>query len=128
MIKTIATRQAPEAVGPYAQAVQAGGFIFCSGQLGLDPAGGPLAADTAAQTRQALANLRAVLDAAGSGLDAVVKTTVFLTDLADFAAVNAVYAEAFGAHRPARACVQVAALPKGAKVEIEAVAVVRTGA
>ena len=126
MIKTIATRQAPEAVGPYAQAVQAGGLIFCSGQLGLDPAGGPLAADTAAQARQALANLRAVLDAAGSGLDAVAKTTVFLTDLADFAAVNAVYAEAFGAHRPARACVQVFALPKGAKVEIEAVAVVRT--
>ncbi|MBM4164881.1 MAG: reactive intermediate/imine deaminase [Lentisphaerae bacterium] len=128
MMMTIATREAPEAVGPYAQAIRADGWVFCSGQLGLDPAGGPLAADTVAQARQALANLRSVLDAAGSGLDAVVKTTVFLTDLADFAAVNAVYAEAFGAHRPARACVQVAALPKGAKVEIEAVARVRAGA
>lgn len=128
MMKTIATRLAPDAVGPYAQAIQAEGWVYCSGQLGLDPAGGPLAADTAAQARQALANLRAVLEAAGSGLDGVVKTTVFLTDLADFAAVNAVYAEAFGAHRPARACVQVAALPRGAKVEIEAVARVRAGA
>ncbi len=126
MITTVATRQAPDAVGPYSQAVRAGEWVYCSGQLGIDPVSGGLAPDTAAQARQALANLRAVLDAAGCGLDAVVKTTVFLTDLADFAAVNAVYAEAFGAHRPARACVQVAALPKGAKVEIEAVAVVRT--
>jgi len=123
MTTTVATRQAPDAVGPYAQALRAGGWVFCSGQLGLDPAGGPLPAETAAQARQALANLRAVLAAAGCGLESVVKTTVFLTDLADFAAVNAVYAEAFGAHRPARSCVQVSALPRGAKVEIEAVAV-----
>ena len=106
---------------------RANGFIVRD-SWGLIPSGGGLAPDTVAQARQALANLRAVLDAAGCGLDAVVKTTVFLTDLADFAAVNAVYAEAFGAHRPARACVQVAALPKGGKVEIEAVARVQAGA
>lgn len=123
MITTVVTRLAPEAIGPYAQATVAGGWVFCSGQLGFDPAGGPLAADTASQARQALANLRAVLEAAGSGMAAVAKATVFLTDLADFTAVNAVYAEAFGPHRPARVCVQVAALPKGAKVEIDAVAI-----
>lgn len=123
MITTVETTQAPAAIGPYAQAVTADGWVFCSGQLGLDPASGALAADTAGQARQALVNLRAVLASAGCTLADVVKTTVYLTDLADFAAVNAVYAEAFGSHRPARVCLQVAALPKGGTVEIDAIAV-----
>ena len=122
MITTVETARAPAAVGPYAQAVAVDGWVFCSGQLGLDPAGGPLAPDAAGQARQALANLRAVLAAAGCALEDVVKTTVYVTNLADFTAVNAVYAEAFGRHRPVRACVQVAALPRGGMVEIEAVA------
>ena len=121
-MKTIETKNAPAAVGPYAQAVKAHGWLFCSGQLGLDPASGNLAADVAAQARQALANLQAVIEAAGGTMAGVVKTTIFLTDMADFATVNAIYAEAFADHRPARACVQVAALPKGGKVEIEAIA------
>jgi len=122
MTTTVATRQAPDAVGPYAQALRAGGWVFCSGQLGLDPAGGPLPAETAAQARQALANLRAVLAAAGCGLESVVKTTVFLVDLADFAAMNEVYAMYFTKGFPARSTVGVTALPRGARVEIEAVA------
>ncbi|MDR1191396.1 MAG: RidA family protein [Verrucomicrobiales bacterium] len=115
---------APEAVGPYAQAVKAGGLIFASGQIPLNPADGELVgADVEAQTRRVLANLREVLAAGGVSLSAVVKTTVFLTDLADFAAMNKVYAEFFSAPFPARSTIQVAALPKGARVEIEAVAV-----
>ncbi len=127
MITAVETAQAPAAVGPYAQAVAVDGWVFCSGQLGLDAAGGPPAPGAAGQARQALANLRAVLAAAGCTLADVVKTTVYLTDLGDFAAVNAVYAEAFGRHRPARACVQVAALPKGGVVEIEVVARIGAG-
>jgi 2-iminobutanoate/2-iminopropanoate deaminase len=116
---------APEPVGPYNQAVAAGGLLFCSGQIALDPASGAMVGqgDVEAETRQVLANLQAVLAAAGCGPERVVRTTVFLTDLADFAAVNAIYAETFGAGvSPARACVQVAALPKGARVEIDAIA------
>jgi 2-iminobutanoate/2-iminopropanoate deaminase len=119
----ISTGGAPAAIGPYSQAVVAGGLVFVSGQIPLDPATGELVPGGAGdQAERALASLRAVLEAAGSGLHRVVKTTVFLTDLADFAAVNAVYAGFFPAEPPARATVQVAALPRGAAVEIEAVA------
>ena len=119
----IATDQAPAAIGPYAQAVGTGDLLFCSGQIALDPATGGMRGATAAeQARQVLANLSAVLRAGGSGMDGVLKTTVYLKDMADFAAVNAVYAEAFGDHRPARATVAVAGLPKDALVEIDAVA------
>ncbi len=113
-------------MGPYNQAVAAGGLLWCSGQIALDPATGLLVGDgdVEAETRQVLTNLQAVLAAAGVGPDQVVRTTVFLADLADFALVNALYGEVFGAGTsPARACVQVAALPKGARVEIDAVAV-----
>lgn len=117
------TSDAPEAIGPYSQAVAAGEWLFCSGQIALDPGTGALAgSDAAAQARRVLRNLAAVLEAGGSGLDRVVRTTIFLVDMADFAAVNEVYAEAFGCHRPARATVAVAALPKGARVEIDAIA------
>ncbi len=120
---TIKTSQAPEAIGPYAQAVVANGLVFCSGQIPLNPKSGTIeVAGAAEQTMQVLLNLRAVLEAAGSGLGKVLKTTVFLTDIGDFPAVNKVYAEMFGGHKPARSTVQVARLPKGAKVEIEAVA------
>ncbi len=119
----VATERAPRAVGPYSQAVAAGGLVFTAGQVGLEPATGELVAGgVAAETARALENLRAVLAAAGSGLERVVKTTVFLTDMADFAAMNEAYARVFGSHRPARSTVAVAALPRGARVEIEAVA------
>ena len=121
--EVIATPAAPAAIGPYSQAVKAGGWVFCSGQIPLDPATGEVVGtDVAAQTEQVLANLRAVLEAAGSGFDRVVKTTVYLTDMAEFAAVNEVYARHLGASAPARATVAVAALPKGVRVEIDAVA------
>ena len=121
----IRTSAAPEPVGPYEQAVQAGGMLFCSGQIALDPATGVLVGqgDVEAETRQVLSNLQAVLEAAGTGAERVVRTTVFLADLADFPRVNAIYAEFFsGRCAPSRACVQVAALPKGARVEIDAIA------
>jgi 2-iminobutanoate/2-iminopropanoate deaminase len=124
-IETVATSGAPRAIGPYSQALRAGGFLFTAGQVGFDPATGELVdGGTGEQTRQVLANIRAILEAGGSGLGQVVKTTVFLVDMADFAAMNEVYAEAFGTHRPARSTVAVAALPRGARVEIEAVATV----
>ena len=120
----ISTERAPQALGPYSQAIRANGFIFCSGQIPIDPAAGAVTATTAAdQARQAITNLQNVLAAAGSGLGKVVKTTVFLGDMNDFAAVNAVYAELFGDTKPARSCVQAARLPKDVKLEIEAVAV-----
>jgi reactive intermediate/imine deaminase len=125
-LEAIETTQAPAPVGPYNQAVRAGNLLFCSGQIALDPASGSLvgAGDVARETRQVLANLVAVLDAAGARPSQVVRTTVFLADLADFATVNGLYDEVFGAGvSPARACVQVAALPKGARVEIDAIAV-----
>ena len=125
-LEAIETAQAPDPVGPYNQAVRAGNLLFCSGQIALDPASGSLVGegDVALETRQVLANLVAVLDAAGARPSQVVRTTVFLADLADFATVNGLYAEVFGAGvSPARACVQVAALPKGARVEIDAIAV-----
>jgi DNA repair protein RecO len=121
--QTINTDQAPAAIGPYAQAVQTGEFLFTSGQIALDPAtGGFLAGEIEMETEQTLKNLAAILEAAGLTLENVVKTTVYLADLNHFARMNAVYEKAFGTNKPARACVQVAALPKGAKVEIDAVA------
>ncbi len=124
-MEVVKTAGAPEAIGPYAQAIVANGLVFCSGQIPLNPKSGVIeVAGAAEQTMQVLLNLRAVLEAAGSGLSQVVKTTVFLTDIGDFPTVNKVYAEFFGGHTPARSTVQVARLPRGAKVEIEAVACV----
>ena len=119
----IATRNAPGAIGPYSQGIKANGFVFASGQIGLDPATGEFVkGGIAEQSRQVLLNVKNVLEAAGSGLDKVVKTTVFLTDINDFAAMNAVYSEFFKTDCPSRSAVQVAALPKGALVEIEVIA------
>lgn len=121
----VRTDQAPPAVGPYSQAVRVGNFVFTAGQLGLIPGTRDFAGpDVESQTRQALENLRAILEAAGSSLRHVVKTTIFLQDLGEFARVNAVYGEFFPEEPPARSTVQVAALPLGARVEIEAIAVV----
>lgn len=123
--EVIATTKAPAAVGPYSQAIKANGFVFTAGQLGLDPAAGKLVeGDVVDQARQALKNLQAILEAAGSSLEHVVKVTVFLKDINDFKRVNEVYAQFFTANPPARSAVQVAALPLGGLVEIEAVAVV----
>ena len=122
-MKHIPTTTAPAALGPYSQAVDAGSTVYCSGQLGLDPATGALAEGVQAQTHQALKNLQAVLQEAGLTLDNVVKTTVFVQDLADFAAVNEIYGTYFHGGFPARSCVQIAALPKNALVEIECIAV-----
>ena len=123
--RVIATDLAPRAIGPYSQAVAAGGLIFCSGQIALDPVAGTLVGGTIAdETRRVLDNLRAVLAAAGVGLDAVVRTTVYLTSLSDFPVVNQVYAEFFPPPSPARSTVQVAALPRDGRVEIDAIALV----
>ena len=120
----VSTDGAPAAIGPYSQATKAGGLVWCSGQVALTPDGGDalLQQDVTTQARQCLSNLDAVLSEAGSSLDRVLRCTVYLLSMDDFAAVNAVYAEAFGEHRPARATVAVAGLPKGARVEIDAVA------
>ncbi len=123
MKQSINANNAPAAVGPYVHAVAAGELIFTSGQLGLIPESGQLPEGVEAQTHQALKNLSAVLEAAGSDFDHVVKTTVFLDDINDFGTVNAVYAEYFKGEVPARSCVEVAKLPKGGLVEIEAIAV-----
>ena len=124
MAKTIiATKNAPGAIGPYSQGIRANGFVFASGQIGLDPATGEFVkGGIVEQSRQALLNVKNVLEAAGSGLDKAVKTTVFLKDIKDFASMNAVYSEFFKTDCPARSAVQVAALPKGALVEIEVIA------
>ena len=119
----IKTSHAPEAIGPYSQAVSTGNLVFCSGQIPLDPETMELVGDTvAAQTKQVLKNLSEVLKAANSGLDKVLKTTVFLKDMNDFVEMNEVYAAAFADHKPARATVEVARLPKDVKVEIECIA------
>ena len=118
----IQTPDAPQAIGPYAQAVAVDGWLFTSGQIPLNAAGELVDGDVTVQTTQVLDNLHAVLTAAGGGFDKVVKTTVFLADMNDFAAMNAVYAARFGSHAPARSTVQVARLPRDVKVEIEVVA------
>ena len=121
-MKTVETKNAPAAIGPYAQAIVANGLIYTSGQIPIDPAAGVIeASDIVGQARQAIHNLAAVLEAAGSGLDRVVKTTCFLTDINDFALFNEIYAELFPG-KPARSCLEVSKLPKGALVEIEAIA------
>jgi len=123
MKKIFGTKEAPAAIGPYSQAVEAGGFVFCSGQIPLDPATGQLVdGDVAAQTERVMDNLRAVLAAARLGCEHVVRTTIYLVDLAEFPRVNEVYGKWFPVNPPARATVQVAALPRGARVEIDAVA------
>jgi len=123
MKRIVATRGAPAAIGPYSQAVEAGGFVFLSGQIPLDPATGAMVeGGVEAQAERVMENLGAVLAAAGLGFDAVVRTTVYLADLGDFAKVNEVYGRRFPKDPPARATVQVAALPRGARVEIDAVA------
>ena len=124
-ITTVQTDKAPAAIGPYSQAVVAAPFVFVSGQLGLDPATGELAAGgLEGQARQALENLKQILLAAGSALEQVTAVEVFLTDMGQFAALNAIYAEYFATHRPARAAIEVSALPKGGVVEIKCTAVV----
>lgn len=125
MKEIISTENAPGAIGPYSQAIKTGGMIFCSGQIPIDPATGEFVSDSVAeQTEQVLKNLNAVLEAAGAGLNNVVKTTVFLADMNDFVAMNEVYARFFSENKPARATVQAARLPRDAKVEIECIAAV----
>jgi 2-iminobutanoate/2-iminopropanoate deaminase len=120
----ISTENAPAAIGPYSQAVKSGGFVFCSGQIPIDPATGEFVSnDIAEQTHQVLKNLAAVLKAAGSSFNDVVKTTVFLADMNDFVAMNEVYGKYFSENKPARATVQAARLPRDARVEIECVAI-----
>jgi len=122
MRTTISSPDAPAAVGPYSQAVSLNGMVFVSGQLPVDPATGMMPDTVAEQTRRSMANIGAILREAGLDYGDIVKTTVFLTDMGDFAAMNAVYAEFFSGGKPARVCCAVAALPKGAKVEIDCIA------
>ena len=124
MTIAISTKKAPAAIGPYSQGVKAGNLIFTSGQLGIDPETGIMPPAVEDQARNSLQNIQAILEAAGSGMDKVFKTVVFLADMKDFAAVNAVYEQFFTGVFPARSCVQVARLPKDALVEIEAVAMI----
>ena len=120
----VSTDNAPGAIGPYSQAIKANGMVFCSGQIPIDPATGEFVSqDVAEQTEQVLKNLKAVLTAAGTDISNVVKTTVFLADMADFGAMNEVYGKHFSENKPARATVQAARLPKDARVEIECIAV-----
>ncbi|NIP58374.1 MAG: reactive intermediate/imine deaminase [Gemmatimonadetes bacterium] len=122
-LDVIRTDDAPSAIGPYSQAIRAGEWVFCSGQIAIDPESGELiGGDVAAQTDRVMRNLSAVLEAAGASLSRVVKTTVFLADMGDFAAMNEVYGRHFGDHRPARATVEAGRLPKDVAVEIEVVA------
>lgn len=123
MADVVSTKEAPQAIGPYSQAIKAGGFVFSSGQIAIDPAtGNVISGDVAAQTERVMKNLEAVLTAAGSGMHRVVKTTVFLKSMGDFATMNEVYGRHFGNHRPARSTVEVARLPKDVLVEIDVVA------
>src|SRR5271157_4606687 len=124
--ETIATEHAPKAIGPYAQAIRHGGLVYSSGQVALDPATGQIVAGgIAEQTARVLENLKAVLEASGAALDSVVKTTVFLKDMGEFAAMNEVYGRYFTAEQPARSTVEVARLPRDARVEIEVIALVK---
>ena len=122
-IKAVSTVNAPAAIGPYSQAIAAGEFVYLSGQLGVDPATGNMENGVEAQAERAISNMKAILAEAGLNISRVIKTTVFLKDMGDFAAVNAIYAKHFQQPYPARSCVQVAELPKGGLVEIEAVCV-----
>ncbi len=124
MIKNVQTPNAPAAIGPYSQAMLAGGMVFTSGQIALTPAGEMVDGDVSAQCIQVISNLKAVLEAAGSSFDKVIKTTIFLADMDDFAAVNAIYGDTFGNHKPARSTVAVKTLPKNALVEIDAIALI----
>ena len=124
-MKFVQTTKAPSAIGPYSQAVVANGLVYTSGQIALTPEGVMLENDVVIQTQQVLKNLTAVLKEAGSDLDQVIKTTIFLANMDDFATVNELYAEAFGAHKPARSTVAVKTLPKNALVEIDAIALVK---
>ena len=124
-MQIISTPDAAQAIGPYSQAIKAGGLIFTSGQIALKPGGEFVAGGVEAQARQVLQNLAAILKEAGATLQDAVKTTIFLADMGDFTAVNEIYAAAFGAHKPARSTVQVAKLPKGALVEIEVIALAK---
>lgn len=121
-MKFVQTNRAPSAIGPYSQAVVANGMVFTSGQIALTPEGVMLENDIVIQTKQVLQNLKAVLEEAGASMDSVIKTTIFLASMDDFAAVNEIYAEAFGSHKPSRSTVAVKTLPKNALVEIDAVA------
>ena len=126
MKKVVSTNDAPAALGPYSQAIRSGSFLFCAGQIPLDPKSGQIVSDDiSAQTKRVLENLSAVLRAENLNFGHVVKTTIFLTSLGDFQTVNEIYATCFRENPPARSTVQVAALPKGAKIEIEAIAVAR---
>jgi 2-iminobutanoate/2-iminopropanoate deaminase len=123
MNEVVSTVNAPAALGPYSQAIKANGFVYCSGQIPINPASGNIEAETIEdQTRQVITNLKNVLEAAGASLSNVVKTTVFIKDMNDFVALNGVYAEMFGDTKPARSCVEVARLPKDVMIEIEAIA------
>ena len=122
MKEVVSTDKAPAAVGPYSQAIKSGGLVYVSGQVPIDPATGKMAEATTDQARQCLNNIKAILEAAGSSMDKAIRLGIFMTDLADFKPVNEVYASFFTGACPARATVQVAALPLGAKIEIEAVA------
>lgn len=123
MKKVISTAEAPQAIGPYSQAIEAGGFVFVSGQIPLIPATGELVEGSVeVQTARVLENLKAILEAAGSSLESVVKTTVYITNMDDFAKVNGIYGQYFEENPPARVCVEVSKLPKGALVEIDVIA------
>lgn len=125
MKEIVATDKAPAAIGPYSQAIKAGGMVFCSGQIPIDPATGEFVSEVVSeQTEQVLVNLREVLKAAGTSLENVVKTTVFLADMDDFVEMNVVYERHFASNKPARATVQAARLPRDAKVEIDCIAIV----
>jgi 2-iminobutanoate/2-iminopropanoate deaminase len=123
MAEVVATKDAPQAIGPYSQAIKSGGFLFSSGQIAIDPATGQvIEGDVAAQTERVMKNLAAILKAAGLGLNKVVKTTVYLKSMGDFATMNEIYGKHFGEHRPARSTVEVARLPKDVLVEIDVTA------
>ncbi|MCL1928004.1 MAG: RidA family protein [Treponema sp.] len=123
MVTKIETTHAPQALGPYSQAIDTGNMLFLSGQIGIDPSSGDLPESFEEQAKNVMNNIKAILEKAGSGFDKVVKSTIFLTDLANFAKINEIYGACFPDIKPARSCIQVAALPRGGKVEIELIAV-----
>lgn len=125
MIKIVNTSKAPVAIGPYSQAIVVNGFIFCSGQIGIDPQKNEFHGGIEKQTLQALENLREVLVAGNASIETVVKTTIYMKNIEDFSTVNKIYTEFFGEHKPARATVEVSSLPKGALIEIEAIAAIK---